>query len=80
MKIVTTTQARQNLYQLVDETNNNHYAIHITSKRGNAVLVSEEDWNSMQETLHLVSIPKMKESILKGGETPIEECQTELSW
>ncbi len=80
MKIVTTTQARQNLYKLVDETNLNNSEIYISGKRGNAVLLSEDDWQNIQETLFLLSIPNMRESIIEGGETPIKSCKTKLSW
>ena len=80
MQVITTTQARQNLYKLVDETNQNHSEIYISGKRGNAVLLSEDDWRSIQETLHLLSIPNMRESIIEGGNTPLENCKTELSW
>ena len=80
MKIVSTTEARKNLYQLVDEANDEQVPIHITGKRGNAVLVSEEEWRGTQETLYLISIPGMKESLIEGMEEPIENCSTELPW
>jgi PHD/YefM family antitoxin component YafN of YafNO toxin-antitoxin module len=54
--------------------------VHITGKRGKAVIVSEKDWSSIQETLYLLSIPGMGESIRKGLETPIEKCSKELRW
>jgi prevent-host-death family protein len=80
MKSITVTKARDRLYRLIDETKESHVPIHITSKRTNAVLISEEDWNSIQETLFLVSIPKMRKSIRKGLETPIEKCSEDLHW
>ena len=80
MKTVTTTQARKELYQLVDDTNENHVSIQILGKRGNAVLVSEEDWNSVQETLHLLSVPGMRESLVEGAKIPLEKCVTDLDW
>jgi antitoxin YefM len=80
MKTVNVTNARENLYMLVDEANNSHEPIQILGKRGNAVLISESDWNSIQETLYLMSIPGMKESIIEGMNTPIDECQEELKW
>ena len=80
MKVVTTTQARQNLYQLVDETNETHREIYISGKRGNSVLLSEDDWNGIKETLFLLSIPNMRESILEGKKTPTNDCKTKLSW
>ena len=80
MQVVTTTNARQNLYKLIDETNQNHSEIYISGKRGNAVLLSEDDWRSIQETLYLLAIPNMRESIIEGKNTPIEDCKTKLSW
>jgi antitoxin YefM len=64
MPVLTASEARAKLYRLIDETSASHQPIFITGKRGNAVLVSEEDWRSIQETLHLLSIPGMRESIL----------------
>ena len=80
MKTINATKAREKLYRLIDETSKSHQPVHITGKRANAVLLSEEDWNSVQETLYLLSIPKMRESIRKGIETPIDECYEELDW
>ena len=57
MTSVTATEARKRLYALIDEVGHSHEAVQITGKRGNAVLLSEGDWRSIQETLHLVSIP-----------------------
>lgn len=59
---------------MIDETAEAHKQVLITRQRNNAVLVSQEDWNAIQETLHLVSIPGMAESIIEGGQTPVEEC------
>ena len=80
MKTLTVTKARQNLYNLIDEAGILHEPIHITGKRKNAVLISEEDWRSIEETLYLLSIPKMRESIRKGLKTPIDECSEEIDW
>jgi len=80
MTILNATEARSKLYSLIDETTNTHQPIVITGKRGNAVLVSEEDWNAISETLHLMSIPGMRESIKEGMETPVSECSEELDW
>lgn len=80
MKTINATKARGKLYALIDETNNSHQPIHITGKRTNAILLSEEDWNSIQETLYLISIPKMRDSIQKGLKTPINECVEDLDW
>ena len=80
MTTLNATEARAKLYSLIDEASNTHQPIVITGKRGNAVLVSEEDWNSIAETLHLLSVPGMRESIKEGMETPITECAKELDW
>ncbi len=80
MTTLNATEARAKLYSLIDETSSTHQPIVITGKRGNAVLISEEDWNSITETLHLLSVPGMRESIKEGMETPITECAKELDW
>ena len=80
MKTINITKARSNLYRLIDETSNSHEPIQITGKRSNAILISEDDWQATQETLHLLSIPGMRESIQKGLKNPIEECSEELDW
>ncbi len=80
MRTVTVTHARNNLYKLIDETAEANEPIHISGKRTNAVLLSEEDWQSIQETLFLISIPGMRESIIKGVKTPVEKCAKKLSW
>jgi antitoxin YefM len=80
MPTVTATEARKRLYSLVDDVAESHDPIQIVGKRNSAVLVSEEDWRAIQETLHLSSIPGMRESIREGLETPVEECETELDW
>jgi antitoxin YefM len=80
MPVLTASEARAKLYRLIDETSASHQPILITGKRGNAVLVSEEDWRSIQETLHLLSIPGMRESIVEGLRTPVSECEKEIDW
>ena len=80
MTSVTATEARKRLYALIDEVGQSHEAVQITGKRGNAVLLSEDDWRAIQETLHLVSIPGMRESILEGMATPTSELSTEPGW
>ncbi len=80
MKTVKISQARAKLYGLVDEAAETHEPIQITGKRANAVLVGEEDWAAMQETLYLLSIPGMRESIREGLEMPVEQCDQELDW
>ncbi len=74
MDVLSATKARANLFRLIDETADAHKQVLITGQRNNAVLVSQEDWNAIQETLYLISIPGMAESILKGGQTTVEEC------
>ncbi|MBI5207688.1 MAG: type II toxin-antitoxin system Phd/YefM family antitoxin [Candidatus Firestonebacteria bacterium] len=80
MKTLTASEARSNIYKLIDESAESHHPIQITGKRTNAILISEEDWRSIQETLYLVSIPGMRESIKKGLETPIEKCSKDIKW
>ena len=80
MNTVTATKARSALYSLIDEANASHEPIQITSKRGNAVLVSEGDWRAIQETLHLQSIPGMVESIQHARKEGIEKGSKSLDW
>jgi len=80
MAAVTASEARSNLYRLIDAVAESHDPLLITGKRGNAVLLSEADWNAIQETLHLLSIPGMRESIRDGMNTPVEECDKDLDW
>ncbi len=80
MTTLTASEARARLYKLLDEASSSHQPIQITGKRANAVLISEEDWRSIQETLYLLSIPGMRESIRKGLKTPVEKCTKELKW
>ncbi len=77
---ITATEARSNLYRLIDETAESHQPIVIMGKRNKAVLVSEEDWSAIQETLYLLSVPGMRESIREGMDTPVDECYAELAW
>ncbi len=80
MATLTASEARSKLYRLIDETASSHQPILITGKRGNAILVSEEDWRAMEETVFLLSIPGMRESIREGLNAPIEECAKDLDW
>jgi len=80
MTTITATQARSKLYSLIDETQATHKPIVITGKRGNAVLLSEEDWTSINETLFLLSVPGMRESIQEGLNTDLEDCEADLDW
>ena len=80
MTILNATEARAKLYHLIDEAASSHKPIIITGKRSNAVLVSEEDWNAISETLYLLSIPGMRESIRKGLDEDLSKCSKELDW
>jgi prevent-host-death family protein len=80
MKTLTATQARQNIYQLLDEASDTHQPIQITGKRSKAVLICEEDWRAIQETLYLSAIPGMQASIVEGMDTPLEETDEKLDW
>lgn len=80
MPTLTASEARAKLYRLIDEAASSHEPVLITGKRRNAVLISEEDWRAVQETLYLLSIPGMRESIREGMNTPIGECAKELDW
>lgn len=77
---ITATEARSNLYRLIDEAAESHQPIVITGKRHSAVLVSEEDWSAIQETLYLLSVPGMRDSIREGMDTPVNQCDQELDW
>jgi len=77
---VSATEARRRLYALIDEVGQSHQPVQIHGKRGNAVLLSEDDWRSIQETLHLLAIPGMRESILVGMATDTSELSTEPGW
>lgn len=80
MNTIKVTDARSKLYKLIDEVAVSHEPVQISGKRGNAILLSEEDWRSIQETLYLLSIPGMRESIVSGLETPVEECSEIPGW
>ncbi|HML82076.1 MULTISPECIES: type II toxin-antitoxin system Phd/YefM family antitoxin [Thiomonas] len=80
MTTLTASEARANLYRLMDQTAQSHQPIVISGKRSNAVLISEEDWSAIQETLFLLSAPGMRESIKAGMAEPIETCSQDLDW
>ncbi|RPJ81666.1 MAG: type II toxin-antitoxin system Phd/YefM family antitoxin [Deltaproteobacteria bacterium] len=80
MPTLSATEARTKLYRLIDQTSLSHEPIVITSKRGNAVLLSEDDWRAIQETMFLLNIPGMRESIREGLATPVADCKEELDW
>ena len=80
MTSLTATEARKNLYNLLDDVAESHEPVQIAGKRHSAVLVAEEDWRAIQETLYLTSIPGMRDSIIKGLKTPVDKCKQELDW
>jgi prevent-host-death family protein len=80
MTTLSATEARKCLYSLVDDVAESHDPVQIVGKRHSAVLISEDDWRAIQETLYLTSIPGMRESIQDGIKSPIEECDEELGW
>ena len=82
MPTLTATQARSNLYRLLDAVVDSHEPVLITGKRGNAVLISEEDWRAIEETIYLLGVPGMRESIAEGLNAPLDECvdENEVVW
>ena len=80
MKTITASEARAKLYRLIDETTVSSEPVQITGQRADAVLVSMDDWRAIQETLHLLSIPGMRDSIRKGMQMPVKDCLESLDW
>ena len=80
MTTLTATEASSRLDEVLDNLAESHDVVQIAGERHCGVLVSEDDWRAIQETLHLVSIPGMKESIVEGLRTPLEQCAKELDW
>ena len=80
MNVVTVTQARARLYHLVDEVSESHVPILITGKRASAVLIAQDDWKAIEETLYLLSQPGIGQSIQQGLETPMGETEEDISW
>lgn len=78
--VLTASEARANLYRLIDQAADSHEPILITGKRSDAVLVAVEDWQAIQETLHLLSVPGMRESIHAGMAEPLADSAKELDW
>ena len=79
-KVINVSKARDNLYNLIDETARDHEPILIKGRRNSAVLISEEDFRAIEETLYLLSIPGMRESIVEGLNTDVSECSDSLEW
>ena len=80
MVILKATDARSDLYNLIDATAESHEPIVITGKRNNAILISESDWNAINETLYLLSVPGMRESIKEGLEEDVTVCSKDVDW
>ncbi len=80
MNTITATEAQAKIFSLMDEVTEEREPVKITGENSNVVLISEADWNSIQETLHIISIPGLRESIIGGLNTPLEDCETELEW
>ncbi len=79
-KVITVSQARTNIYKIMDETAQTHQPILITGKRNNVVMLSEEDWNAIEETLYLNSIPGMASSIKEAMDAPNSEFSEDIEW
>lgn len=80
MKTLTVSEARANLYRLIDEVAESHEPVTITGKRHDSVLITGDDWRAIEETLYLLSVPGMRESIKEGMAEPLEESATDLDW
>ncbi len=80
MTTLNVTDARAKLYSLIDEIAETHQPIVITGKRNNAVLLSEEDWKAINETMYLLSVPGMRESIREGMVANLDKCSKDLDW
>ncbi len=82
MDLLTVREARDNLYRLIDEIAEHHKPVVITGKRNDAILISKEDWDAIQETIYLSGIPGMVESLQKAATEPVEECVSleDLEW
>ncbi len=80
MQAISVTAARRGIFHLLEEVNLNHHPILISSKKKGAVLIAEDDWRSIQETLHLLAIPGMRESIVEGLKLPFDQCSDTVEW
>ena len=80
MDTLSATEARKQLYNLLDNVAESHAPIQIAGKRNSAVLIGNDDWRAIQETLHLLSVPGMRESIVEGLNTPVDDCESDLDW
>lgn len=80
MTAVSATTARANLYRLIDQVNDEAQPVTITGQRGNAVLIGEADWQAIQETLYLESVPGFAESIRQARAEGVEAASGDLDW
>jgi prevent-host-death family protein len=80
MSTIIASEARARLFRLIDEAAESHQPLLITGKRNKAVLIAEEDWQAIQETLFLLSVPGMRESIREGMAESVDECAEDLDW
>ena len=80
MTVYSATNARANLYKIMEQVTHSHKPVQITGKKTNVVVISGEDWSAIQETLYLLSIPKMGKSIRDGMKTPLKDCDEDLNW
>ncbi len=80
MTTLKASDAGERLDQILEEASDAHQPVLIAGSRRNGVLVAEEDWNAIQETLHLLSVPGMRESIVEGLATPVAECSEAPGW
>jgi len=80
MTSITATEARKQLYGLLDSVADSHEPVQIAGKRHSAVLIAEDDWRAVQETLYLTGVPGMRDSIRKGLKTPVDKCAKKLEW
>lgn len=80
MRSIPATTARDNLYRLIDEVASSSEPVQISGRRADAVLVSADDWRAIQETLHLLSVPGMRESIIEGMSTAVDDCEDDPGW
>lgn len=80
MRTIRVSEARANLYKLVEEAARTHEPLKIAGKHGNAIIIGEDEWLAVEETLYLLSVPGMRESIVEGMQTPVEDCKPGIEW
>lgn len=80
MITITASDARANLYRLIDQTAQTHQPVAISGKRATAILISEEDWSAIQESLYLSELPGMRESVRQAMAEPLTRGKRKLKW